>query len=127
MRKNEFFTIEWQDGAVVMLDQRLLPLKEIYRTYRDYRGVARAITDMVIRGAPAIGVAAAMGIALGARQLKRIDDPAEFDRLCQVFAATRPTAVNLFWAIERMRKVYNRTRMQGHDALCARLEQEALT
>jgi methylthioribose-1-phosphate isomerase len=122
-----FFTVEWQDGAVVMLDQRLLPTQEIYRTYRDYRAVARAIKDMVIRGAPAIGVAAAMGLALGARQLKKIDNPGEFERLCQVFAATRPTAVNLFWAIERMRGVYSRTRAQGRDALCERLEREALT
>lgn len=121
-----FFTIEWQNGAVVMLDQRLLPLQEVYRTYRDYHGVARAIKDMVIRGAPAIGVAAAMGIALGARQLKKIEDPETFERLCQTFAATRPTAVNLFWAIERMRKVYNRVRPQGRDALCLRLEREAL-
>ena len=122
---SDFFTIEWQDGAVVMLDQRLLPTREVYRTYRDYRGVARAIKEMVIRGAPAIGVAAAMGIALGARQLKKIDRPEEFDRLCQVFAATRPTAVNLFWAIERMRAVYTRTRAQGRDALCAHLERAA--
>ena len=78
-----FFTIEWQDGAVVMLDQRLLPTREVYRTYRDYRGVARAIKDMVIRGAPAIGVAAALGIALGARQLRGIENPEEFDRLCR--------------------------------------------
>ena len=88
---NDFFTIQWQDGAVVMLDQRLLPTQEVYRTYRDYRGVAKAIKEMVIRGAPAIGVAAAMGIALGARQLKRSDQPEEFARLCRVFAATRPT------------------------------------
>ncbi len=122
---SDFFTIEWQDGAVVMLDQRLLPTREVYRTYRDYRGVARAIKEMVIRGAPAIGVAAAMGIALGARQLKKIDRPEEFDRLCQVFAATRPTAVNLFWAIERMRAVYTRTRAQGRAALCGHLERAA--
>src|SRR5262245_46908246 len=109
-----------------MLDQRLLPTREIYRTYRDYRGVARAIKDMVIRGAPAIGVAAAMGIALGARQLKKIEQPEEFERLCQVFAATRPTAVNLFWAIDRMRAVYNRVRSQGREALSARLEREVL-
>jgi methylthioribose-1-phosphate isomerase len=123
---SDFFTVEWRDGAVVMLDQRLLPTQEIYRTYRDYRAVARAIKDMVIRGAPAIGVAAAMGIALGARQLKKIDRPDEFERLGQVFAATRPTAVNLFWAIERMRGIYNQTRAQGRDALCERLEREAL-
>src|SRR6266446_4316758 len=123
---SDFFTIEWQDGAGVMPDQRLLPTREVYRTYRDYRGVARAIKEMVIRGAPAIGVAAAMGIALGARQLKKIDRPEEFERLCQVFAATRPTAVNLFWAIERMRGVYNRTHGDGRDAVCDRLEREAL-
>jgi methylthioribose-1-phosphate isomerase len=123
---SDFFTIEWQDGTVAMLDQRLLPTQEVYRTYRDYRHVARAIKDMVIRGAPAIGVAAAMGIALGARQLKKIDNPAEFERLCQVFAATRPTAVNLFWAIERMRGVYNRARALDRDALCESLEREAI-
>jgi methylthioribose-1-phosphate isomerase len=123
---SDFFTVEWQNDAVVMLDQRLLPTREIYRTYHDYHAVARAIKDMVVRGAPAIGVAAAMGIALGTRQLKRSDRPEEFERLCQTFAATRPTAVNLFWAIERMRKVYNQARAQGRDTLCARLEQEAI-
>ncbi len=106
---------------MVMLDQRHLPCREIYRSYRDYRGVARAIKDMVIRGAPAIGVAAAMGIALGATQLKRIERPAEFERLCGVFAATRPTAVNLFWAIERMRSTYVRARRRGREMLCHRL------
>jgi len=109
-----------------MLDQRLLPTQEVYRTYRDYRGVAKAIKDMVIRGAPAIGVAAAMGIALGARQLKKSDQPEEFERLCQVFAKTRPTAVNLFWAIERMQGVYNQVAQQGRAALCAHLEHEAI-
>ncbi|MCS6924485.1 MAG: S-methyl-5-thioribose-1-phosphate isomerase [Candidatus Binatia bacterium] len=122
----EFFTIRWQDGEVVMLDQRLLPTREVYRRYRDYRAVARAITRMVIRGAPAIGVAAAMGIALGARQLQRITDPAAFERLCQQFAATRPTAVNLFWAIERMRHAYAQVRACGRRAICDRLTQEAL-
>jgi len=122
----DFFTVEWQSGAVVMLDQRLLPIKEVYRTYRDYRGVAKAIKDMVVRGAPAIGVAAAMGIALGATQLKRIGDVEEFERLCQVFAATRPTAVNLFWAIDRVRRVYNRVHKQGADVIRTALEREAL-
>lgn len=123
---NDFFTIQWRDGAVVMIDQRLLPTHEVYRTYRDYRGVAKAIKDMVIRGAPAIGVAAAMGIALGVRQLKKSEHPEEFARLCAVFAATRPTAVNLFWAIERMRGVYDRTRALGREALCERLAHEAV-
>lgn len=123
---SEFFTIRWQDGEVVMLDQRLLPTREVYRRYRDYRAVARAITHMVIRGAPAIGVAAAMGIALGARQLRRIADPAVFERLCRQFATTRPTAVNLFWAIERMRRAYAQVRARGQEAICDRLTQEAL-
>ncbi|MGE0827036.1 MAG: S-methyl-5-thioribose-1-phosphate isomerase [Candidatus Binatia bacterium] len=122
---NQFFTVEWQDGAVVMLDQRLLPTKEIYRTYRDYRGVAKGIRDMVVRGAPAIGVAAAMGIALGAHQLKKISEATEFERLCQVFAATRPTAVNLFWAIERMRRVYQRVQKQGVELIRGTLAREA--
>ncbi|MBM4254674.1 MAG: S-methyl-5-thioribose-1-phosphate isomerase [Deltaproteobacteria bacterium] len=123
---SDFFTVEWQDNAVVMLDQRLLPTKEIYRTYRDYRGVAKGIKDMVVRGAPAIGVSAAMGIALGAYQLKKVGDAEEFARLCQVFAATRPTAVNLFWAIERMRRVYQRAQKQGTDAIREALTREAL-
>jgi methylthioribose-1-phosphate isomerase len=123
---SSFFTIQWQNEQVVMLDQRLLPIKEVYRTYRDYRGVARAIKEMVIRGAPAIGVAAAMGIALGARQLKKTTEPAVFVKLCQTFAATRPTAVNLFWAIDRMRKVYEQNRQQGREALCSSLKAEAL-
>jgi methylthioribose-1-phosphate isomerase len=81
---------------------------------------------MVVRGAPAIGVAAAMGIALGARQLKKIDDAGEFARLCQVFAATRPTAVNLFWAIERMQRVYHRVAKRGVDTIRQALKREAL-
>src|SRR5262249_17473548 len=102
-------TIEWRNGRVVMLDQRLLPTREVYRGYADHREVARAIKDMVVRGAPAIGVAAAMGLALGARTL-RADPVREFARLCRTFAATRPTAINLFWAIERMRRVVARNR-----------------
>src|SRR5262245_23036479 len=101
-------TIEWKNGRVVMIDQRLLPTREVYRVYRDHREVARAIKDMVIRGAPAIGVAAGMGIALGARSLRPGDLVRDFDRLCKTFAVTRPTAVNLFWAIQRMRRVFTR-------------------
>jgi methylthioribose-1-phosphate isomerase len=104
-------TIEWTEDGIVMIDQRLLPAEEVYPVFRTYEEVARAIKEMVIRGAPAIGVAAAMGIALGARDTKAggLDefDPA-FDRICEVMRATRPTAVNLFWAIERMRSLYAR-------------------
>src|SRR5215813_14857714 len=119
-------TIEWRNGSVVMIDQRLLPTREVYRVYRDHREVARAIKDMVIRGAPAIGVAAAMGIALGARALRPGDLSRDFERLCRVFAATRPTAVNLFWAIERMRRVFSRNHHRPIDTLRTLLEREAL-
>src|ERR1700730_18272904 len=98
--------IEWTDRGVVMLDQRRLPGEEISHTYTDYREVARAIREMVIRGAPAIGVAAAMGVALGVlhSSAKSIDElRAEFPQICDVIAKTRPTAVDLFWAIERMK------------------------
>jgi methylthioribose-1-phosphate isomerase len=118
-------TIEWRNGRVVMLDQRLLPTREVYRVYSNPRDVAQAIKQMVVRGAPAIGVAAAMGIALGARTL-RGDTTQDFDRLCRTFAATRPTAVNLFWAIERMRKVFTRNRHRPPDTLRMLLEREAL-
>jgi methylthioribose-1-phosphate isomerase len=118
-------TIEWRNGRVVMLDQRLLPTREVYRVYSTHRDVAQAIKDMVVRGAPAIGVAAAMGIALGARTL-RSDAARDFERLCRTFAATRPTAVNLFWAIERMRRVFARNRHRSPDTLRMLLEREAL-
>ncbi len=110
-----------------MIDQRLLPVREVYRVYSQYREVARAIKDMVIRGAPAIGVAAAMGIALGVRNLKREELRREFDKICRTFAATRPTAVNLFWAIERMRRVYAQNEMRDIETLRLMLEREART
>jgi methylthioribose-1-phosphate isomerase len=119
-------TIEWRNGSVVMIDQRLLPTREVYRVYRDHREVARAIRDMVIRGAPAIGVAAAMGIALGMRTAKGRDLRGRFARLCDTFAATRPTAVNLFWAIDRMRAVFLVHRDRPAAEICARLAAEAV-
>src|SRR5579859_4369636 len=99
--------IEWTDRGVIMLDQRRLPAEEISYTYTDYREVAKAIRDMVIRGAPAIGVAAAMGVALGvlhssANSVEFLHT--EFAEICDVLAKTRPTAVDLFWAIERMQR-----------------------
>ena len=99
--------IEWTDRGVVMLDQRLLPAEEVSYTYTNYREVAKAIRDMVIRGAPAIGVAAAMGAALGVlhSSAKSIDAlRAEFAEICDTLAKTRPTAVDLFWAIDRMKR-----------------------
>lgn len=106
-------TLAWTDEGVEMIDQRRLPTEEVYPVFRTYQEVAGAIKEMVVRGAPAIGVAAAMGVALGARDAKT-EDPQEldreFDRVCDVLAGTRPTAVNLFWAIERMRGLYRKLR-----------------
>jgi len=98
--------IEWTERGVVMLDQRRLPAEEISHTYTDYREVAKAIREMVIRGAPAIGVAAAMGVALGVQKsaAKTVGElQAEFPVICETLAQTRPTAVDLFWALERMK------------------------
>jgi methylthioribose-1-phosphate isomerase len=97
-------TIQWTDTGVVMIDQTRLPREEVYLTCTDHVQVAEAIRSMVIRGAPAIGVAAAMGIALGMRQAQ---SASQFDDVCETIRRTRPTAVNLFWAIERMRRVFN--------------------
>jgi methylthioribose-1-phosphate isomerase len=102
-------TIEWRDDAVVMVDQRKLPAEEVYVSCRTAQEVARAIKTMVIRGAPAIGVAAAMGLALGVKGSKVTGTQklaAEFYKLCELMAATRPTAVNLFWAIDRMKGAF---------------------
>ena len=94
-------TIQWTDAGVVMIDQSRLPREQEFVTCRTYQEVADAIKTMVIRGAPAIGVAAAMGVALG------VQEGADFETVCKTLAATRPTAVNLFWGIERMRKLYD--------------------
>jgi methylthioribose-1-phosphate isomerase len=102
-------TIERQPDAVVMVDQRKLPGKEVYVRCRTALEVARAIRTMVIRGAPAIGVAAAMGIALGMRRSTVTGTrqfAVDFNKLCDLMAATRPTAVNLFWAIDRMKRAF---------------------
>jgi len=99
--------IEWTDRGVVMLDQRRLPAEESYCTYTDYHEVAKAIREMVIRGAPAIGVAAAMGAALGVQYSSAKSVEAlrgEFAEICETLAKTRPTAVDLFWALERMKR-----------------------
>jgi methylthioribose-1-phosphate isomerase len=98
--------IEWTDRGVVMLDQRLLPTEEVHYTYTTYQEVAAAIKDMVIRGAPAIGVAAAMGVAIGVLYSKAksvAELRPEIDEICAVLAKTRPTAVDLFWALDRMK------------------------
>src|SRR5690349_12679775 len=109
-------TIEWTPDAVVMIDQRKLPGQEIYVKCKTANEVARAIKTMVIRGAPAIGVAAAMGIALGMKKSKAAGTKqfaVEFNKLCELMAATRPTAVNLFWAIRRMKDVFSEAALAG--------------
>jgi methylthioribose-1-phosphate isomerase len=118
-------TIEWTDGGVVMIDQTRLPLEEKYVTCRNYEEVATAIKDMIIRGAPAIGVAAAMGVAIGVMQADPADLDRQFDLICNTLARTRPTAVNLFWAIDRMKGLYAGLRGQPIEAIRKRLTQEA--
>lgn len=110
--------IEWTSRGVVILDQRLLPGEEVSYTYTNYRDVAKAIREMVIRGAPAIGVAAAMGAALGvlhspAKSVKALS--AEFTEICSTLAKTRPTAVDLFWALERMKNRFTELTARGSD------------
>jgi methylthioribose-1-phosphate isomerase len=108
-----YFTIEWKNDRVVMLDQRLLPEKEVYFEHDTPKKVAKAIEKLVIRGAPAIGVAAAMGVALAAVRSKTDDIDrfaGEIDKACEVIAASRPTAVNLFWAVDRMKQFFESVR-----------------
>ncbi|NQW05020.1 MAG: S-methyl-5-thioribose-1-phosphate isomerase [Acidobacteria bacterium] len=124
-------TIAWQDNAVVMVDQRKLPGREVYVTCTTAKDVARAITTMVIRGAPAIGVAAAMGIALGMQRSKSTGTrqfAVEFNQTCDLLAGTRPTAVNLFWAIDRMKRTFGAGAQGGESVteLKARLVREAI-
>ena len=118
-------TIEWTDAGVVMIDQTRLPLEEKYVTCRSYEEVATAIRDMIIRGAPAIGVAAAMGVAIGVMQADPADLDRQFETICNTLACTRPTAVNLFWAIDRMKRVYAGIRGQAIEAIRKRLVEEA--
>jgi methylthioribose-1-phosphate isomerase len=123
-------TIDFTDDAVVMVDQRKLPVEEIYVRCTTAQEVAKAIKTMVIRGAPAIGVSAAMGLALGVRASKTTGTQklaVEFYKLCDVMAATRPTAVNLFWAIDRMKRSFAAGVNAGEsvDQLKSRLTAEA--
>jgi methylthioribose-1-phosphate isomerase len=106
--------LEWKDDRLVMIDQRKLPLKEIYLEYADHNGVARAIETMVVRGAPAIGVAAAYGVALGVLALESAAGLDRcFDAIYRRLERTRPTARNLFWALERMRRAFELNKGRG--------------
>jgi methylthioribose-1-phosphate isomerase len=121
-------TLEWTDAGVRFIDQTKLPTEEIYVTCKDYEEVANAISTMIVRGAPAIGVAAAMGVALGALQSRATTVPElerEFDVICDAIASTRPTAVNLFWAIRRMRDKFDELRSLPLEKIRAELVAEA--
>jgi len=125
-------TIDLQDDVIVMVDQRKLPAQEVYVRCRTAPEVAKAIRTMVIRGAPAIGVAAAYGIAMGMKRstAKGTNQFAvEFQKLCDLMAATRPTAVNLFWAIDRLKAVFAAAAQAGEspEEISARLLREAQT
>jgi methylthioribose-1-phosphate isomerase len=124
-------TVEWTSEGIRMIDQRLLPNEEKYLMLRSWEEVADAIRKMVVRGAPAIGVSAAMGLALGASQsvgMSVADLEDDFDYMCRVMGETRPTAVNLFWAIERMRAALRREKAVTKDTelVKAHLVEEAL-
>lgn len=122
-------TIEWTEEGVRMIDQRKLPTLEEYPVFKTYQEVAEAIRSMVVRGAPAIGVAAAMGVALGVRDSRAKDLQElreDFKQITNTLASTRPTAVNLFWAIERMRRLFNETASTDRRAVSQRLIQEAI-
>jgi methylthioribose-1-phosphate isomerase len=118
-------TIQWTDDGVVMIDQTRLPNEEIYVTCRSYGEVAEAIRNMVIRGAPAIGVAAAMGVAIGIAQADREGLDGQMEKISAELAATRPTAVNLFWAIDRMNRLYRECRHLAWEEIRDRLIAEA--
>ncbi len=121
-------TLEWTDRGVVFIDQTKLPTEEVYVTCTTYQQVADVIRNMVVRGAPAIGVAAAMGIALGVQNSKAengADLKKDFDQICEVIGQTRPTAVNLFWAIRRMGEKFEALRVRPIPQIKQSLIEEA--
>ena len=123
-----FKTLEWKKGRLYLLDQTRLPLKESYAQCSTYQQVARAIKDMIVRGAPAIGVAAAFGMALGARQFKSQNLLAflkHMDQVARTLISTRPTAVNLLWAVERMKHLVEKNLGRGILGIQGELEKEA--
>ncbi|KKN36477.1 hypothetical protein LCGC14_0773330 [marine sediment metagenome] len=123
-----FYTVKLTKNHVSLIDQRKLPLKEVYLSLNNYQQVARAIENMSVRGAPAIGVTAALGIALGAMKTKAKENKAfekDFDKICKRFSVTRPTAVNLFWAIEKMREIYKRNKGKSVEVIKKSLIAEA--
>jgi methylthioribose-1-phosphate isomerase len=121
-------TVEWKNGIVMMLDQTKLPFETVYQECKDYQTVARGIKELWVRGAPAIGVSAAMGLALGARQVEASSFDEfwpKFEDICAEMAATRPTAVNLFWAIERVKQFVQKNKDLSLDAIRELLRTES--
>jgi methylthioribose-1-phosphate isomerase len=121
-------TVEWKNGIVRMLDQTKLPLEVVYNDCKDYQTVAKGIRELWVRGAPAIGVSAAMGLALGARQIAATTFEEfwpKFEEICGHMASTRPTAVNLFWAIDRIKAFAQANKDKGLDALREMLVEES--
>ncbi len=122
--------VYYKDGRLILIDQRLLPREEIYRSYRDYREIAQAIRDMVVRGAPAIGVTAAYAMYFAAEEFKKLS-PEDFMRAMKKaaseLASARPTAVNLFWAIERMEQCVQKQKGLSNEAVTRSLKAEADT
>ena len=125
----KFKTIEWKGDRVRLLDQRRLPQEVRYLDCRDSSAVCRAIRTMAIRGAPAIGVAAAMGIAVAARKLTTRRPEVflwKMEKVCEEMSKTRPTAVNLFWAVDRMKRILHQSPLLDVGAIIKSLEKEAL-
>lgn len=121
--------IIWDKGKLFLLDQTILPTEKILREYSDYRAAAQAITDMVVRGAPAIGVTAALALALAANELAQTAGQnffAEFDDACRVVAQARPTAVNLFWAVDRIKVKADSLKSLPPQEIAAAIEREAV-
>ena len=121
-------TLEWTEAGVRFIDQTKLPTEEVYVTCKDYKEVANAIRTMIVRGAPAIGVAAAMGVAIGAQRSKATtatELERQLDVVCNAIAETRPTAVNLFWAIRRMREKFDELRSLPVERIKTELVAEA--
>ncbi len=125
----KFKTIEWKGDRIRLLDQRRLPQEARYLDCKEASSIAQAIRTMAIRGAPAIGIAAAMGIALAAKKIQSNQSEVfrkSLQKVVQQMRATRPTAVNLFWAVDRMKKLLDQVHSYGVDKTKARLEQEAV-
>src|ERR1051326_4271674 len=121
-------TLEWTSQGVRFIDQTRLPTEELYVTCQTYQEVAAAIRDMIVRGAPAIGVAAAMGVALGVKHSTATEIASlrtEFGHICRTIGETRPTAVNLFWGIRRMQQKFEEVAPHGVQQIKATLAEEA--